>query len=113
MQITCMQKRVCKNFGEYNNLYLKIDTWLLANVFENFRRMCLKIYHLDPVKFLSGPGLAWRATFKKTEVKLELLTDINMLLMVEKGVRRGICHAIHWNAKANNKCTKDYYKNKE
>ena len=101
-------KRVCKDFeiknlGEYHDLYLKSDTLLLADVFENFRKMCLKIYHLDPVKFLSAPGLAWQAALKKTEVKLELLTDIDMLLMVEKGIRGGICHAIHQNAKVNNK----------
>ena len=57
--------------------------------------MCLKIYHLDPVKSLSGPGLSWQAALKKTEVKLELLTDTEMLLIVEKRIRRGICHAIH------------------
>ena len=111
-------KRVCKDFeiknlGEYHDLYLKSDTLLLADVFENFRKMCLKIYHLDPVKFLSAPGLAWQAALKKTEVKLELLTDIDMLLMVEKGIRGGICHAIHRYAKANNKYMKDYDKNKE
>ena len=82
-------KKVCKdleikNLGEYYDLYLKIDTSLLAAVFENFRKMCLKIYKIDPVKFLLAPSLAWQAALKKTEVKLELLTDIDMLLMVEK-----------------------------
>ena len=67
----------------------------MADVFENFRKMCLKIYQLDPVKFFSAPGLAWQAALKKTEVKLELLTDIDMLLMIEKGIRGGICNAIH------------------
>ena len=76
-------------------MYIQTDTLLLADVFENFRNMCLKIYELDPAKFLSAPGLAWQAALKKTEVKLELLTDIDMLLMIEKGIRRGICHAIH------------------
>ena len=57
--------------------------------------MCLKIYGLDPAKFLSAPGLAWQAAFKMTEVKLELLTNIDMLLMVKKGIRGGICHVIH------------------
>ena len=76
-------KRVCKDFeiknlGEYHDLYLKSDTLLLADVFENSRKMFLKIYHLDPVKFLSAPGLAWQAASKKTKIKLELLTDINM-----------------------------------
>ena len=61
---------------------------------------------------LSAPGLAWQAALKKTEVKLELLTDIDMLLMVEKGIRRGICHAIHRYAKANKYMT-DCDKNKE
>ena len=75
--------------------------------------MCLKIYHLDPVKFFLAPGLAWKATLKKTEVKLELLTDIYMLLMVEKGIGGEVCHAIHRYAKANKKYMKDYDKNKE
>ena len=57
--------------------------------------MCLKIYELDPVKFLSAPGLVWQAALKKTEVKLELLTDIRMLLMVEKEIKGGMYHAIH------------------
>ena len=75
--------------------------------------MCLKIYQLDPVKFLLTPALAWQAASKKTEVKLELLTDIDKLLMVEKGIRGGICHAVHRYAKANNKYMKYYDKNKE
>ena len=62
----------------------------MADVFENFRKMCLKLYHSDLVKFLSSPGLALQAALKKTEVKLELLIDIDMLLMVEKGIRGGI-----------------------
>ena len=73
---------------------LKRDTLLLADVFENFKKICLKIYHLDSVKFLSGPGLAWKAALKNTEVNLEFLTDIDMLLVVEKSIRGGICHAI-------------------
>ena len=80
-------KRIYKDFeikilGEYHDLYLKSDILLLADVFKNFRKMCLKIYHLDPVKFLSAPGLAWQGALEKTEVKLEFLTDIDMLLMV-------------------------------
>ena len=70
--------------------------------------MCLKFYNLGPAKSISAPGLAWQAVLKKTEVKLELLTDIHMLLMVEKGVRAGICLAINQYAKANNKYMKDY-----
>ena len=57
--------------------------------------MCFKIYQLDPAKYFSAPGLAWQAALEKTDVKLELLTDIDMLLMVEKGIRVGICHSIN------------------
>ena len=111
-------KRVCrdfeiKNFGEYHDLYLKSDTLLLADGFENCRKRCLKIYWLDLVKFLSSPRLVWQAALKETEVKLELLTDIDMLLIVEKDIRGGIYNAIHQYTKANNKYMKDYDKNKE
>ena len=81
---------------------------MLADVLENFGNKCIEIYELDPVHFLSAPGLAWQACFKKTEVKLEWLTKTDMLLMAEKGIRGGICHAIHRYAKANNKYLKNY-----
>ena len=89
-------KRVVKTLGEYHDLYLRSGTLLFADVFENYRKTCLNMYHLDPVKFLSvsAPGLAWQATLKTTEVKLELLTDIDILLMVAKGISGGICHVI-------------------
>ena len=82
-------KRVCKDFeiknlGKYHDLYVKSEALLLADVFENFRNMCIEIYELDPEKCLSAPGLAWQATLKKTKVKLDLLNDIDMLLTVEK-----------------------------
>ena len=63
--------------------------------------MCIKIYKLDPAKFLSAPELAWQTTLKKTKVKFDLLTDIDMLLVVEKGIRGGRCHSIYQYAKAN------------
>ena len=75
--------------------------------------MCIKVYELDPAHFLSLPGLAWQECLKKTNAKLELLTVYDMLLMVEGGIRGGICHAIYRHAKANNKYTKNYDKNKE
>ena len=75
--------------------------------------MCLKLYHLDPIKFISAPRIAWQAALKKTEVKLELLSDVDVLLMVEKGIRGGICHAVYQYAKANKKYMRDYNKNKE
>ena len=73
-----------KNLGEYHHLYVQSDTLLLADVFENFSNMWIKVYELDPAHFLSLPGLAWEACLKKTNVKLELLTDYDMLLMVEE-----------------------------
>ena len=102
-----------KKLGEYHDLYVQSDALLLADVFENFRDMCLKVYELDPAHFLSLPGLAWQACLKKTNIKLELLTDYDMLLMVEKGIRGRICHSIHRHAKANNKYMENYDENKE
>ena len=83
-------------------MYAQSDTLLLADVFENFRHKCNKIYGLDSVYFVPAPGLAWQACLKKTAVKLELLTNYDILLMVEKGIRGRICQATHRYAKANN-----------
>ena len=102
-----------RNLGEYHDLYVQTDTLLLADVYEKFRDKCIEIYGLDPSHFLSAPGLAWQACLKKTEVKLELLTDYDMILMIEKGIRGGICQATHRYAKANNKYMKNYDKNIE
>ena len=110
---TVFEYLINTNLGDYHDLYVQSDTLLLADVFENFRNMCIKVYELDPAHFLSAPGLAWQACLKKTEVKLELLTDADMLLMVEKGIRGGICHAVYRYAKANNKYMKNYNKDKE
>ena len=73
-----------KNLGDYYDLYVQSDTLLLADVFENFRDHCLEIYDLDPAHFLTTPGLAWQACLKISGVELELITDIDMLLMIEK-----------------------------
>ena len=102
-----------ENLGDYHDLYVQSDTLLLADVFENFRNMCIKVYELDPAHFVSLPGLAWQACLKKANIELELLADYDMLLMVEEGIRGGICHSIHWYAKANNKYMKNYNKNGE
>ena len=75
--------------------------------------MCLEIYKLDSSKFISVPGLTWQTALKKTKVKLDLLTDIDMFLIVEIGIKGGICHSIYRYAKANNKYMKYYDKDKE
>ena len=88
-------------------MYFDSDTFLLADVFENFRNMHLKICNPDPAKFFSAPGLAWQAALKKTKVRLDLLTDTDMLLMVGKGIRGGVCHSVYRYEKANKKYMKD------
>ena len=100
-----------KNLGEYHDLYVQSDTLLFADVFEKFRETYLEIYQLDPAHFLSAPGLVWQACLRKTRVKLELLTDYDKFLMVESGIRGGICQSIHRYAEANNKYMKNYNKN--
>ena len=87
---------------------MQSDKLLLADVFENFRNMCIKVYELDPAHFLSAAGLAWQACLKKTNVGLELITDPDMLLMVEERIRGGMSHAIHRRAKVNNEYMKNY-----
>ena len=102
-----------KNRGDYHDLYVQSDTLSLADILENFRNKCIEIYELDPAHFVSAPGLVWQACLKKTRVRLELLTDIDMLLIVEKGIRGEICHSMHKYAKANNKYMKNYDKDME
>ena len=89
-------------------MYVQSDTLLLVDVCENFRDKCIEIYKFNFAHFLSTPGLAWQACLKKTGVKLELLTDYDMLMMVEKGIRWGMFQSIHRYAKANNKYMKNY-----
>ena len=102
-----------KNICGYHDLYVQSDTLLLADIFQAFRVTCIKIYKLDLAYFLSLPGFAWQACLKMTGVKLELLTDPNVLPIVEKGIRGGISHVLHGYAKANNKYMKNYDKNKK
>ena len=86
---------------------------MLANVFENFRNKCIEVYETDIAHFMSAHGLAWQACLKRDRSKLELLTDIDMLLMIEKGIRGGIVYAIHRYAKTNNKYMNNYNKDIE
>ena len=97
-----------KNMGEYHDLYLKTDILLLVDVFESFRKTCLAYYKLDPLHYISAPGLAWDAMLKMTGINLELITDIDMQLFIEKGLRGGISYIAHRHAEANNKYMKNY-----
>ena len=99
-----------KTMRDYHDLYLKSDVLLLADCFENFRKKCLNYYGLDPAHYYTAPGLSWDAALKMTAVKLELLTDIDMHLMVEKGVRGGVSTITHRYSKANNPKMADYNK---
>ena len=92
-----------ETFKDYHKLYNVTDVLLLADVFENFRNLCLKIYGLDPVYYYTAPGLSWDACLKITGVNLELLSDLNMLLMFEKGIRGGISMISNRYGEANNK----------
>ena len=97
-----------KTFKDYLKLYNETDVLLLADIFENFRDVCLKNYGLDPVYYYTAPGLAWDACLKMSGVNLELLSDPDMLLMFEKGIRGGISIISNRYGEANNKYMKDY-----
>ena len=101
--------------SDYHDLYLKTDVLLLADIFEKFRNTCLDNYGLDPCHYYSSPGLSWDAMLKMTKIELELVSDIDMHLFVEKGIRDGISFIakskIH--SKANRKYMECYDSSKE
>ena len=103
----------CDNLGDYHDLYMQTDVLLLADVFEEFRSICLDYYELDPAHYFTTPNLAWDALLKKTGVKLQLLTDYDMHLMIEQGLRGGIAMITHRHAEANNPYMDSYDENKE
>ena len=93
---------------DYHDLYLELDVLLLADVFENFREVCLDNYKLDPAWYLTAPGLSWDAMLRVTGIKLQLLTDSDMLMMVEKGTRGGVSMISNRYSEANNKYMDSY-----
>ena len=93
----------CKTFRDYHNVYNESDVLILADVFENFRDVCMKHYGLDPGWYYTSPGLAWDAALKITKIELELLSDYDMLLMIQKGIRGGISMISNRYGTANNK----------
>ncbi|XP_065645275.1 uncharacterized protein LOC136075766 [Hydra vulgaris] len=93
----------CKTFRDYHDLYNVSDVFLLADVFENFRDVCMNCYKLDPAWYYTSPGLAWDAALKKIKVKLELLSDYDMILMIKKGTRGGISMISNRLGASNNK----------
>ena len=106
-------KNICNTFGiktlgEYHDLYLKSDVLLLSDVFENFRETCFQYYELDPAHYFSAPGLSWNACLKMTGIELELISDVDMYLMIERGLRGGMSVISHRKAEANNKYMKSY-----
>ena len=103
----------CKTIRDYHDLYLKSDVLLLADVFENFRKTCLKHYKLGSAHYYTSPGLAWDACLKTTGQHLQLLSDYDMLMTFEQGIRGGITHISKRYAEANNKYMKNYNPEKE
>ena len=102
---------ILKNMGEYHDLYLKSDVLLLLDVFESFRKTCLQHYTLYPCHFFASPGLSWDAMLKLTNIKLELMTNIDMFQLIEKGMRGGVSYIADRYGKANNKYMKNHDEN--
>ncbi len=103
----------CKTMRDYHDLYMRTDVLLLSDVMENFRKLCMSNYGLDPLWYYTAPGLAWDAALKISGVVLDLLTNPNMYLMVEKGIRGGVTTITKRHAVANNKYMRAYDPNKE
>ncbi|XP_051161514.1 uncharacterized protein LOC127281705 [Leptopilina boulardi] len=103
----------CSNISDYVDLYMKTDVLLLVDIFENFREQCLQAYRLDPAHYYTTPGLTWDVMLKFTNVRLELITDIDKLMFVERGVRGGISQCSNRYASANNPYMEKFNENEE
>ena len=97
-----------RTLGDYHDLYLVSDVLLLTDVFENFRKTCMQYYKLDSCHYFTSPGLSWDAMLKMTNIKLELMTDIDMFQFIEKGMHGGVSYIANRYRNANNKYMKEY-----
>ena len=107
------EKLGCKTMGDYHDAYLMADVCLLADVFENYRKTCMKHYSLDPSHYISAPGMSWDAFLRSTGVEIDLLSDLPTIQMIEDGLRGGISMASHGYCKANNKYLEDFDPNQK
>ena len=98
----------CTTLGDYHDLYLRTDVLLLADVFENFRQTAMATYGLDPAHYYTLPGYSWDCLLKCTNIRLEQITEANMYLFIEKGLRGGISMVSHRHATANNQYMENY-----
>ena len=98
----------CRNIGDYHDIYLRTDVLLLADVFENFRRTALSTYGLDPAHYYTLPGYSWDCLLKCTNIELEQITDPDLYLFIEKGLKGGISMVSHRHAIANNPQMQNY-----
>ena len=97
-----------KTMGKYHDLYLGSEVLLLVDIFESFRKTCLQYYKLDPCHYFTSPGLSWDFMLKMTNIKLELMTDIDMFQFIEKGMCGRVSYITDRYGKANNKYMKEY-----